>query len=53
MSEYTAKDIEILDIIEAIRLRPSMYVGSADANATQQCVLEIISNSVDEAMNGH
>ena len=53
MSNYTAKDIEVLDIIEAIRLRPSMYVGSADENAVAQCVLEIISNSVDEAMNGY
>lgn len=53
MSNYTAKDIKSLEGIEAIRLRPGMYIGGKDANALHHLLLEVISNSVDEAINGH
>lgn len=49
---YTAKDIQTLEGIEAIRLRPGMYIGSVGADGVWQIALEIISNSVDEYLNG-
>ena len=53
VKQYTAKDISTLDIIDAIRLRPAMYIGSTDRYGSLQCLLEIVTNSVDEAMNGY
>ncbi len=50
--EYTAKDIQILDEIKAVRLRPGMYIGSTDRHGLHQCLYEIVYNSVDEAMAG-
>ncbi len=50
---YTAKDIKILDTIEGIRQRTGMYLGSTDQEGVKHCVLEIASNSIDEALNGH
>ncbi len=52
-TSYTAKDITVLDGIEGIRQRPGMYIGGTDEDAVKHCVLEIISNSVDEALNGY
>lgn len=49
---YTAKDIQTLEGIEAIRIRPGMFVGSVGADGVWQIALEIISNSVDEYLNG-
>lgn len=51
-AEYTAKDIEILDETEAVRLRPGMYIGSTDKQGLHQLLYEIVYNSVDEAMAG-
>jgi len=50
--EYTAKDIQILDEIKAVRLRPGMYIGTTDRHGLHQCLYEIVYNSVDEAMAG-
>lgn len=50
--EYTAKDIQILDEIEAVRLRPGMYIGSTDKHGLHQLLYEIVYNSIDEAMAG-
>ena len=50
--EYTAKDIQILDEIRAVRLRPGMYIGSTDKLGLHQCLYEIVYNSIDEAMAG-
>ncbi|MGQ9546156.1 MAG: DNA topoisomerase (ATP-hydrolyzing) subunit B [Dehalococcoidia bacterium] len=50
--EYTAKDIQILDEIEAVRLRPGMYVGGTDRHGLHQLLYEIVYNSIDEAMAG-
>lgn len=49
---YDAKDVKTLSGIEHIRHRPSMYIGSIEAAGLQQIALEIISNSVDEYLNG-
>jgi DNA gyrase subunit B len=51
-SEYTAKDIEILEGLEPVRLRPGMYIGSTDIRGLHQLVNEVVDNSVDEAMAG-
>ena len=52
-TNYTAKDIKVLDPIEGIRQRYSMYIGSADMEGVHQCIKEIVTNSVDEALNGY
>jgi len=51
-SEYDAGQIEILEGLEPVRLRPGMYIGSTDIRGLHQLVYEVIDNSVDEAMAG-
>jgi DNA gyrase subunit B len=51
-SKYTAADIQILGGREAVRRRPSMYIGSTDQHGLHHLVYEIVYNSVDEAMAG-
>ena len=53
MSDYGVKDIKTLEGIEAIRLRPGMYIGSVGLDGVRHITLEIISNAVDEYLNGH
>lgn len=50
---YGVKDIKTLEGIEAIRLRPGMYIGSVGPDGVRHITLEIISNSVDEYLNGY
>ena len=52
-SNYGVNDIKTLEGIEAIRLRPGMYVGSVGPEGVRHITLEIISNAVDEYLNGH
>lgn len=51
-TEYGVKDIQTLEGIEAIRLRPGMYIGSVGPEGVRHITLEIISNAVDEYLNG-
>lgn len=53
IENYGVKDIKTLEGIEAIRLRPGMYIGSVGPAGVQHIALEIISNAVDEYLNGH
>ncbi len=50
--EYSAQDIQILDELKAVRLRPGMYIGGTDKYGLHQILYEIVYNSIDEAMAG-
>lgn len=52
-TNYGVEDIRTLEGIEAIRLRPGMYIGSTGPAGVKQITLEIISNAVDEYLNGY
>ena len=52
-TNYTAKDITVLEGLEPVRKRPGMYIGGVDASGLHHLLWEIVDNSVDEAMNGH
>ena len=52
-NDYGVKDVKTLEGIEAIRLRPGMYIGSVGPEGVKHITLEIISNAIDEYLNGH
>ncbi len=52
-SEYSAKDIEVLEGLEPVRKRPGMYIGGTDEAALHHLAAEILDNSMDEAVAGH
>jgi DNA gyrase subunit B len=52
-SNYTAKDITVLEGLEPVRKRPGMYIGGVGAAGLHHLVWETLDNSIDEAMNGH
>ncbi len=52
-SDYSAKDIEVLEGLEPVRRRPGMYIGGTDERALHHLVAELLDNAMDEAVAGH
>jgi len=52
-TNYTAKDITVLEGLEPVRKRPGMYIGGVGTAGLHHLVWEILDNAVDEAMNGY